>query len=88
MDMDEETAANVLKELPKLARAVKAATGADGVNIIQNNEAPAGQVVFHAHFHVVPRFNGDNLFKAPASAKAMITKEEADSVLADLQKHL
>ena len=88
MDMDAATAANVLRELPRLARAVQAATNADGVNILQNNEKAAGQEVFHAHFHVIPRFDGDNVLKCPSSSKAMITKEDADSVLAEIQKHI
>ena len=86
MDFDEETAANVLKELPKLCRMVKEATGCDGVNIIQNNDATAGQIVFHAHFHVVPRWDNDNLFKAPPSSSSMIDGEEAKELLMKMQK--
>ena len=41
-----------------LARAVKAAFSADGVTIQQFNEAAGGQVVFHLHVHVMPRFEG------------------------------
>jgi len=41
-----------------MARAVKAAFGADGVTIQQFNEAAGGQVVFHLHVHVMPRFDG------------------------------
>ncbi|HEV7259014.1 MAG TPA: HIT family protein [Bosea sp. (in: a-proteobacteria)] len=41
-----------------LARAVKAAFNADGVTIQQFNEAAGGQVVFHLHVHVMPRFEG------------------------------
>jgi histidine triad (HIT) family protein len=44
--------------LPRLARAVKAATGADGVRLMQFNEAPAGQTVFHLHFHLIPIYEG------------------------------
>lgn len=42
----------------RLARAVKVAFAADGVTIQQFNEAAGGQVVFHLHVHVVPRFDG------------------------------
>ena len=42
----------------KLARAVKAAFSAEGVTIQQFNEAAGGQVVFHLHVHVMPRFDG------------------------------
>lgn len=33
--------------------------GVDGVNLLQNNEPAAGQVVFHIHFHLFPRYEGD-----------------------------
>jgi histidine triad (HIT) family protein len=33
----------------------------DGFNLIMNNLTPAGQVVMHAHLHVIPRKEGDNL---------------------------
>lgn len=42
----------------KLARAVKAAFAAEGVTVQQFNEAAGGQVVFHLHVHVMPRFEG------------------------------
>jgi histidine triad (HIT) family protein len=32
---------------------------ADGITILQSNRAAAGQVVFHLHLHLVPRFDGD-----------------------------
>ena len=45
--------------IKRLALAVKEATEADGVNIGWNNEAAAGQLVFHAHIHIMPRFSND-----------------------------
>lgn len=42
----------------KIAQAVVKAFDADGVSIAQFNEAPAGQTVFHLHFHIIPRFEG------------------------------
>ena len=44
-----------------LSFAVKKATGADGISIIQQNGKAAGQDVFHLHVHVVPRFEGQKL---------------------------
>mmetsp|Transcript_3307 Transcript_3307/g.20607 ORF Transcript_3307/g.20607 Transcript_3307/m.20607 type:complete len:167 (-) Transcript_3307:149-649(-) len=88
MDMPEDVAADVLKELPRLARAVMRASGADGVNIVQNNGKAAGQVVFHVHFHVVPRFDGDRAVHMNAPSRDMIQPEIAQGVLADLQQHL
>jgi histidine triad (HIT) family protein len=43
----------------KIARAQKQALLAEGVNIMMNNDATAGQVVFHAHIHVIPRYKDD-----------------------------
>ena len=45
----------------KIARAAKAAMGADGVTLQQFSEPAGGQVVFHTHFHVMPRFEGEPL---------------------------
>ena len=33
----------------------------EGVNILQNNKAAAGQVVPHVHFHLIPRFQKDGI---------------------------
>lgn len=59
LEMDEDAASTVFSRVPKIARALKKATGASGMNIIANNEEIAGQTVFHAHIHLVPRY-GDN----------------------------
>ena len=61
LDADPEMVAAVAARLPRLARAVKAATGADGVRLMQFNEAPAGQTVFHLHFHLIPVYAGIEL---------------------------
>jgi len=47
--------------LPEIARAVKAASGAPGFNVLQNNGSVAMQEIFHAHFHVIPRKEGDGI---------------------------
>jgi histidine triad (HIT) family protein len=47
--------------MPKLCRAVMAATGATAYNILQNNGSAAHQVVMHVHFHIIPRFDDRGL---------------------------
>jgi histidine triad (HIT) family protein len=42
----------------KVARAVKEGMKADGLTIQQFNESAGGQVVFHLHFHILPRWEG------------------------------
>lgn len=43
----------------KMAGAIKKSVRADGINIIMNNESAAGQIVMHAHIHIVPRYEND-----------------------------
>ncbi len=49
----------------RVAQALTRAVAAEGVNLIMNNGAAAGQIVFHAHLHVIPRFGGDAVFSPP-----------------------
>ncbi|TAL30048.1 HIT family protein [Phenylobacterium sp.] len=63
------TARNFLEEAPEIvgplmlgvqrvAKAVRAALKPDGLVITQFNGAPAGQTVYHLHFHIIPRWEG------------------------------
>ncbi|QDZ10321.1 HIT family protein [Devosia ginsengisoli] len=58
LDADPAALATVIPLVQKVANAVKHATGADGIRLAQFNEAPAGQTVFHLHFHVIPVYEG------------------------------
>ncbi|MFZ2447210.1 MAG: HIT family protein [Syntrophobacteraceae bacterium] len=44
----------------KIARAVFKGTKAVGLNFFQNNFRPAGQLIDHVHFHLIPRYPQDN----------------------------
>ena len=54
----------------RVGRAVMAALGATGLNVQQNNGQSAGQVVFHAHIHLIPRREGDGLALWPGAPYA------------------
>ncbi len=56
------TAGPVIK---KLAAQLKAERRADGLNLAMNNGSAAGQIVPHAHIHLIPRFTGDALKLTP-----------------------
>ncbi|MDO8435542.1 MAG: HIT family protein [bacterium] len=58
---DPEVMANVSRALPKIARAVVSGVNAQGFNCTTNNGAVAGQIIFHLHFHIIPRFSDDGL---------------------------
>jgi diadenosine tetraphosphate (Ap4A) HIT family hydrolase len=58
-DLGADLAGPLMTTLARASAAVKSAFGAHGVCVRQNNERHGGQDVFHIHFHVIPRFAGD-----------------------------
>lgn len=86
LDADDAVLARALPELARLARAAKAAFGADGVVISQFNEEAGGQTVFHLHFHVVPRFEGVELVRHAGGGMAdpAVLREHAEAIRAHL----
>jgi len=60
-----EALGHMMQVAQKISQALIAAELADGVNLIMNNGETAGQEVFHAHLHVVPRRTGDQALGAP-----------------------
>jgi Diadenosine tetraphosphate (Ap4A) hydrolase and other HIT family hydrolases len=59
-EIADDTAAKVLPLAKKMAALMTEKLGADGFNIVQNNNEVAGQTVFHFHVHLIPRYNDDN----------------------------
>jgi histidine triad (HIT) family protein len=53
--LSDESAAAIGRVLPRLCRAVMAATGTRTYNLLQNNGAGAHQAVMHVHFHIIPK---------------------------------
>ncbi len=64
-DMDDHSLAAVMRAAQKIALAVKEGARADGINLAMNNEEAAGQVIFHPHLHIIPRFKEDGYHHWP-----------------------
>lgn len=56
-NLTEDDAANLFKVAPKIASVLKDEFKPAGLNLLQNNGAPAGQTVFHYHLHFIPRYD-------------------------------
>jgi len=59
LDLNDEELTDCVLAARRLARAVMEVTGSPGLNLLQNNDRCAGQVVPHVHFHVIPRSPDD-----------------------------
>ncbi|MDO9631575.1 MAG: HIT family protein [Humidesulfovibrio sp.] len=60
-DLPPDIGRELLSALKLVGQAVMQATGAAGLNVGMNNFEVAGQLVHHAHFHLIPRHDGDGL---------------------------
>ena len=81
LDADPATLAEVIPLIQRVAKAVKTATGADGIRLAQFNEESAGQTVFHLHFHVIPAYEG-------VALGGHATQKADDADLATLAKEI
>ena len=61
LEVEPEVLSDLAAATQKLVRAVVSALKPDGVVVTQFNGAPAGQTIFHLHFHVIPRYEGEAL---------------------------
>ncbi len=73
LDADPSVLSSVMPLVQRVARAAMTATGADGVRVAQFNETPAGQTVFHLHFHIIPVYEG-----VPVGAHARDKADDAE----------
>ncbi|HMY51165.1 MAG TPA: HIT domain-containing protein [Rhodocyclaceae bacterium] len=84
--LDDALAAAVFRTTTRVAKAVRAAAGCEGVSLFQANEVAGGQTVFHFHIHVLPRLPGDAL---PGVWPAVAPSREAlDAMAARLRAAL
>jgi histidine triad (HIT) family protein len=84
-DIDPQDLARLMPTVQKVGRAVMAGMKAEGLSLQQFNETAGGQVVFHLHFHLLPRWSGVAL-RPPGGPfqNAEALKPHADKIIAAL----
>ncbi len=75
-------AAELIQAVHKIAPQLVKILGADGYNLAINNGRAAGQLVDHAHWHIIPRWTDDNLIHWPHS---QLAKEKLDLTFTKLE---
>ena len=78
-------AAALIATTQKVAKAVKAGLNAPGVMLTMLNGAPAGQSVFHAHFHIIPRSHGVDM---GLHARGMVDAKTLEPIAAKIRSAL
>ena len=85
LDLSAEGLAAMMATVQLVARAVDKALAPDGILLKQYNRAPAGQSIFHVHFHIVPRWEGVPL--AP-HGKVMVQAATLEPTAAKIRSEL
>jgi histidine triad (HIT) family protein len=80
-----EVAGELFARVPRIAKAIRAAYQPVGMNLLNNNEAPADQSVFHIHIHLIPRYGeGDGFSSNWKVHTEDYTSEDLQAVAADI----
>ncbi len=84
-EIPEKLNAYTNRVVKKVAIAVKKATNADGISIIQQNGRAANQDVFHLHVHIIPKFEGQT---TPRFRDLVVaSREQLDAAAAKIKLH-
>lgn len=86
-DLPAELGSNLLEAVQKVSAALRDAMQAQGLNVMMNNHRAAGQMVDHAHLHLIPRYANDGLQPWPQTSYSSPEKMQAvaDSIKARLE---
>ncbi|MDH3625442.1 MAG: HIT family protein [Myxococcales bacterium] len=75
--LSDDASAAIGRVLPRLCRAIRAITGVEQFNVLQNNGPMAHQAVFHVHFHIIPKPGVDEGLGIEWPAKKLDPQEAA-----------
>jgi len=76
LDLPRDNVGPYFERVQRVAIAVDKALAPDGILVTQFNGAPAGQTVFHLHFHIIPRYEGASLAGHGQAIKADMSELE------------
>jgi histidine triad (HIT) family protein len=85
LDLSAEGAAAMMATTQRVARAVKKGLNAPGIMLAMLNGTPAGQSVFHVHFHIIPRSAGVDL---GLHARGMVDPKTLEPIAAKIRSAL
>jgi len=85
LETPDEVLTDILSRTKKIAPAIIKAVGAQGFNSTFNTKPAAGQVIFHTHMHIIPRFTNDGLKHWP---EKQTTPEELKKIKDNIVKEL
>jgi histidine triad (HIT) family protein len=88
LDIDPMVLGELVKRVQLIAGAAKKGLDAEGISVMQFNEAAGGQVVFHLHFHVMPRWGGVALRPPGIAGKAEEIQGFRDRIVAALMAQI
>ena len=86
LDVEPQALQHMIVDVQRIARAVRVALKPDGIVVTQFNGAPAGQTVYHLHFHIIPRWEGQPLGRhgqggmADPADLAVLARQIADAI--------
>ncbi|RLM68883.1 hypothetical protein C2845_PM17G08020 [Panicum miliaceum] len=80
--------AAMCSKVPFLSNAIMKATECDSFNLVVNNGAAAGQVIFHTHFHIIPRRSGDKLWPTESFRRRSIEPNETSGLVSCIKEQL
>ncbi|CAL1396161.1 unnamed protein product [Linum trigynum] len=81
--------AAMCSKAPFIANALMKATGSDSFNMLVNNGAAAGQVIYHTHIHIIPRKTNDCLWTTESLPRyPIIFDQEASRLVSSIREQL
>ncbi|UOR13202.1 HIT family protein [Halobacillus amylolyticus] len=82
-------AEKLFARVPKIASAIKTSFQPIGLNLLNNNEEPAGQSVFHLHIHLIPRYGAEDGFEPKWTVHTEdYTNEDLQSIAEQINQNI